>query len=71
VIGRRTLWELFHVLVGVVVACLLAWLCAWSYPLATLDFWIVAIVALLAFVVMSVPTIRRAMIADRAEKDGK
>lgn len=66
-IGRRTLWELFHVALGVGVACFLAWICGWAYPLARTDFWIVAGAAMAAFTVMSVPTIRRAIAEDRAD----
>ena len=70
-IGRRTLWEVFHVLLGVAAAYVIADLCAWSYPLAESDIWIVAIVAMVVTVAMGIPAVRRAMAEDRARKVGK
>lgn len=70
-IGRRTLWEIFHLLLGLAAALIIASLCAWAYPLATDDIWIVAGVAMVATAVMSVPPVRRAMISDRDDRPVK
>ncbi|MGJ3647071.1 hypothetical protein ACLB0R_01180 [Sphingomonas sp. GlSt437] len=69
-LGRRAWWEIFHVALGVGAAALIASLVAWAYPLAQRDVWIVAIVGMVTTTVMSVPQIRRAMAADRAEQGG-
>lgn len=67
-IGRRTLWEVFHLLLGIAAALVIASLSAWAYPLATADIWIVATVAMIATTIMSVAPIRRAMAEDQGER---
>lgn len=69
-IGRRTWWEIFHVVLGVVAAAVIAHFASWSYPLARTDIWTVAIVAMVATTVMGVPPILRAAAADRAARLG-
>ncbi|MBY0583784.1 MAG: hypothetical protein K2P68_12815 [Sphingomonas sp.] len=66
--GRRALWEIFHVLLGVGAAYVIAALSAWAYPLATTDIWVVAIVAMLLTMAMGVSPIRRAMVEDQAQR---
>ena len=64
-IGRRTLWEIFHLLLGIAAALVIAALSAWAYPLARDDIWIVATVAMVATTIMSVSPVLRAMAEDR------
>jgi type IV secretory pathway TrbD component len=69
-IGKRALWEIFHVLLGVAAAYVIADFSAWSYPLARVDIWVVAVIAMVVTAAMGVPPIRKAMAEDRAERLG-
>ncbi|MES2987979.1 MAG: hypothetical protein V4808_08740 [Pseudomonadota bacterium] len=66
----RVLIEVLHILVGLFAALLIAALCAWSYPLARDDIWLVTYVMMAAVVVMGVGPIRRAYALDKAKLDG-
>lgn len=65
-IGRRALWELFHTLLGIGAAVVIAWGSAWAYPLATTDIWVVATVAMVLVAVLGIAPFRRAMAEDAA-----
>ncbi len=69
-IGRRALWEIFHVLLGVAAALVIAGLSAWSYPLAFTDIWVVGCVVIVVTVALGVRPVRRAMAEDAAARDG-
>ncbi|RYE01644.1 MAG: hypothetical protein EOP61_10695 [Sphingomonadales bacterium] len=66
----RVLIEVLHILVGLLVAVLIAALCAWSYPLAKHDIWLVTYVAMVAIVAMGVGPLRRAYALDKAKLGG-
>lgn len=61
----RVLIEALHVAAGVSVALLIASLCAWAYPLARDDVWLVTAVAILCIVLMGVGPMMRAAAAER------
>lgn len=63
----RVLVEALHVAAGIALALLIAALCAWAYPLAEQDVWLVTGVAILVIVLLGVGPMRRAMAADRAK----
>ncbi|RYY44836.1 MAG: hypothetical protein EOP59_05520 [Sphingomonadales bacterium] len=65
----RVLIEVLHIVVGLLAALLIASLCAWSYPLARHDIWLVTYVMMVAVVAMGIGPIRRAYAADRAKLD--
>lgn len=63
----RVLIEVVHIAIGLVAAVIIASLCAWSYPRATHDIWLVAYVAMALIILMGVGPVRRAYAADRAK----
>jgi len=69
-IGRRTLTELFFVVLGLGVALWLTIQCADAYPLGRVVIWRCGGAAMLATLAMAVPTIRRAL-ADDARTAGE
>lgn len=62
----RVLVEALHIAAGIAVALLIAALCAWAYPLAERDVWLVTGVAIGAIVLLGVGPMCRAYAADRA-----
>jgi hypothetical protein len=66
----RVLVEALHVAAGVIVALLIAALCAWAYPLARQDVWLVTGIAIACIVLMGIGPMRRAAALDRADRDG-
>ena len=66
----RTLTELFFILLGLLVAYLLARACAWSYPLGAEVIRWCGLASMAATVATGVGPLRRAWAADRAERLG-
>lgn len=66
----RVLVEALHVAAGIAVALLIASLCAWAYPLATHDVWLVTGIAIACIVLMGIGPMRRAAAIDRTEREG-
>ncbi|NYT40458.1 hypothetical protein HZY97_06800 [Sphingomonas sp. R-74633] len=66
----RVLIEVVHIVIGLVVAALIATAAAWSYPRATQDIWIVAFGCMIAVVLMGVGPVRKAIAEDRAKLAG-
>ncbi len=66
----RVLVEALHLSAGIAVALLIAALCAWAYPLARGDVWLVTGAAILAMMLMGIGPMRRAAAADRAARGG-
>lgn len=66
-IGRRTAIELLHLVGGIVIALVIAWVTAWAVPLARIDIWSVDFVSILIILVMGVQPVRAAVVADRAD----
>lgn len=62
--------ELGYVLLGLAAAIVIAWLSAWSYPLARDDIWTVAWVAMALTVAMGAGAVRRAWAEDEARRHG-
>lgn len=65
----RVLTEALHIAAGISVALLIGALSAWAYPLAERDVWLVTAVAIVCVVLMGIGPMRRAMAADRGDKD--
>lgn len=68
--GRRALIELLHIVAGMVMTALFAWLASWAVPLATGDIWATAWFAMLVVAFLGIRPMRLAMAADRADRDG-
>lgn len=64
----RVLVEALHIAAGIAVALLIAALCAWAYPLAARDVWLVTGVAILCIVLLGVGPMRRAARTDRERR---
>jgi len=64
-IGRRTLIEVAHMVIGVVGAAVLAYGAIWSLPHASDTIWAVAYGVMAVVLVMSVRPLRAAWRADR------
>jgi len=64
----RVLVEALHVAAGIAAALLIASLCAWAYPLAHRDVWLVTGIAIVCIVVLGIGPMRRAAAADRAQR---
>lgn len=62
----RVLVEALHIAVGIAVALLIGSLCAWAYPLAHRDVWLVTSVAIVCIMLMGVGPLRRAAAIERA-----
>lgn len=67
----RVLVEALHIAGGITVALLIAALCAWAYPLATRDVWLVTAIAIGCIVLMGIGPMRRAAVEDRSRREGK
>ena len=67
-IGRRTLVELLHMVIGVVGASVLAYGAIWSIPHARGTIWGVAFGVMVVVLIMG---IRPLMTAWRADRDGR
>lgn len=65
----RVLIEALHIAAGIAVALLIAALCAWAYPLAERDVWLVSGGAILCIILLGIGPLRRAQQADRARHD--
>ena len=61
----RVLVEALHIAAGISVALLAGALCAWAYPLAERDVWLVTAGAIVCIVLMGIGPMRRAMAAGR------
>lgn len=66
--GGRTLLELLHIVVGVLVTALFANLAAWSVPNAADSIWAVAWVAVAVVIFMGIAPLRQAWDADRGNR---
>lgn len=64
----RVLVEILHVAAGLMMAVLIGWLTAWSYPPGRDDAWLVTYVAMVAIVAMGVGPLRRVWEGDRAAR---
>ena len=65
---KRTLYELLHIVVGVVGTTLLASLAAWGVPRSAGAIWDVAYVAMVVVAFMGIRPLRLAWRADREAK---
>ncbi len=63
---KRTLVELFFLLLGLLAGYALTWACAWSYPLGADVIWVCGGLAMLASMLMDAPKLRRAWVQDQA-----
>lgn len=63
--GRATLVELFHILLGLAAAAALTAAVAWAYPLGREVVWWCGAAAMLATVVMGLTPLKRARAMDR------
>jgi len=63
----RVLIEVMHIAIGLVVAALISWAAAWSYPRATSDIWLVGFGCMIAVVLMGVGPVRKAIEEDKAK----
>ena len=62
----RTAIELLSIAAGLIVAVLMTWAAAWSYPLGREVIWWCGAGAMVATVLMGIGPLRRARAADRA-----
>jgi len=62
----RTAIELLSIAAGLIVAALMTWAAAWSYPLGREVIWWCGGCAMVATVLMGIGPLRRARAADRA-----
>ena len=62
----RTAIELLSIAAGLIVAALMTWAAAWSYPLGREVIWWCGAGAMVATVLMGIGPLRRARAADRA-----
>ncbi|ODP38249.1 hypothetical protein [Sphingomonas turrisvirgatae] len=65
----RVLVEALYVAAGIAVALVFASLCAWAYPLAKQDVWLVTGVAIVCVILMAIGPMRRAAALDRARRE--
>lgn len=65
----RVLVEALHIAAGIAAALLIAALCAWAYPLAKQDVWLVTGIAIGCVVLMGIGPMRRAAAIDRANRE--
>ena len=68
-IGRRTLAEMLHIVIGLAGAAVIAWGAAWSLPQAAGTIWAVIAGVMLVMLLMGLSPLRLAWLADRAEHD--
>jgi cytochrome bd-type quinol oxidase subunit 2 len=68
---KRTLYELLHIVAGVVGTALIASVAAWGVPVATRAIWDVAYVAMAIVLFMGIRPLRLAWRVDREEKNGR
>jgi hypothetical protein len=66
----RTVIEVLHLAAGLAATVVVAAICAWSYPRATLTIWVVAAVAGVIVALMGVRPIQRARADDRMHGRG-
>ena len=64
-LGRRTLVEIAHMVIGVAGAAVLAYGAVWSLPHAHATIWAVAYCVMAAAIAMSIPPLLHAWRADR------
>ena len=69
-IGRRTLVELLHLVIGVAGAAVLAYGAVWSLPHARDTIWGVTYGVMVVVIAMSIPSLIAAAKADRRSTDG-
>ncbi len=68
-IGKRSATELLACAAGLAAALAIGSLSVWAYPLARDNIWLVTWASMVVVVTLNAGQIRRAMAADRAEKD--
>ncbi|MEG3180409.1 hypothetical protein [Sphingomonas sp. LT1P40] len=66
----RALTEALHIAAGIAFALMTGAVAAWAYVLAARDVWIVTAIAIVCIMLMGIGPMRRAVAADRADKEG-
>ena len=66
----RKLVELSFIAAGLLVALVLGWLSAWSYPQGRDDIWLVTWVSMGVIMLMGIGPVRDAVVEDRRRRDG-